>query len=113
MEFPWIYNIGGTNRKEEFCHSELFNIFTGESVPLAAMNQPRKNFEAIEFHEQNGAQKIVVFGGDGALGKKLTTIEIYDPEYDEWTIDIGFGMQNPLSHYSAVNLWDQIYLIGG
>jgi len=112
-EFPWVYNIGGTTRKEEFCPSEIFNIFTGESTPLAAMNQPRKNFEAIEFHGENGAQKIVVFGGVGPLGKKLKTIEIYDPESNQWSIDLGFLMETPLSHYSAVNLYNQIYVIGG
>ena len=77
------------------------------------MKQPRKYFEAIEFHEKDGAQKILVFGGVGPLGKKLKTIEIYDPQSNQWTIDLGFLMENPLSHYSLVNLYNQVYVIGG
>ena len=113
-EFPFVYNIGGTNGKTPLQSCELLNVITGESQILGSLNLARSHFEAIEFiEEETGAQKLIVLGGCGAGGDKIKSIETYDPASDTWELEQGFDVGINLSQYSSVNLDNRIYVIGG
>ena len=91
---------------------EVLNILTGARKVFASMNFPRDSFEAIEV-EDDGASKIMVFGGYGPGEEKLKSIETYHPSKDKWTVETDFDLDINLSHYSAVNLGHKIYILGG
>jgi len=106
-----IYAIGGGDgRHRPIAFVEMYNPQTDTWVKKASMPTPGGLHSASMVNGQ-----IYVIGGWagklGAIGKALSTVEVYDPAQDRWTK----GTEMPTSRWalstSVVN--DKIYAIGG
>ena len=58
-----------------------------------------------------GGKSLVVAGGEGENGEKLTTVEVMDTETLQWSR--ACSLPHPLSEASAVLCGDQIYVLAG
>ena len=101
-----VYCIGGSSNIVEY-----FDPNTNQWTKVKPMIKERWHACAIAYDN-----KIFVLGGLGwdDLGDTIVShhsIEIYDPELDEWTL--GPRMTQPRQYHKAVVLNDRIYAIGG
>ncbi|RLN31043.1 gigaxonin-like [Panicum miliaceum] len=113
-----IYAIGGGDGNEAYSEVEMFDPYLGKWICSPSMLLSRFALAATEL---NGV--IYTSGGyDGsvyleyAMGgydgdKMVSSIEIFDPRLNTWRM--GDPMNIPRGYAAAVNLDDNLFLIGG
>lgn len=72
---------------------------------IAEMNVARAKYSVTDFFKD-----FCVMGG--TLGDQtVTSVELYDPEANEWTLLA--HMEKPTSHFQLINLNGCLYALGG
>ena len=100
-----IYAIGGYNKNNGWMSSgECYDPSTNSWMPIASMNKPRNLYNRCVV--VNG--KIYAIGGDTDGNH---TIEVYDPEKNEWTLLC--DLKTNRSGYAVAAIGDEIYILGG
>jgi N-acetylneuraminic acid mutarotase len=106
-----MYVMGGDTGTGPTGTLEVYDLDTGtwETGPFDAMNTPRSRFGCTVDPDLG---RIYVFGGAGAGGAALTSVEWYDPATDAWTTAAG-AMPRPLKGVTALVERGTVKVYGG
>ena len=96
-----VYVISGYDGKNKgMAGCEAYDIFREEWKSIKGLNTPRCAFAAI------------VCKGKIYVKDRLSSIEIYNPEANKWTV-LSTKLDFPLSNAAAVSDNENIYILGG
>jgi hypothetical protein len=103
-----LYAIGGyTTNSVELDSCEAYDIATGRWSSIAPLPLPIAEYEGVTWRDSI----IYVLGGWNDALWALSSVWIYNPSTDSWTV--GDSMPSPLGYGDACIVGDSIYTAGG
>jgi N-acetylneuraminic acid mutarotase len=109
-----IYVFGGRDSTGPLSHTvntvEAYSLITHSWSPVASMPTTR-SFAAAAAWGSGQDRRLLVFGGQDAMGNPLNTVESYNPNTNSWSPE--FSMPTARDGLAGVNFKGDIFAIGG
>ena len=107
----YVYVIGGrqygTDENAVVSLCEKMDINTLEWTKIASLNYPRCTSMTFVMND-----KVYVAGGFYTNGKRVDSIECYDPKFNHWLM-LGLSLPSALEASVCVNHNNNVYFLGG